>query len=145
MPRPSRILFDTNVYIAAISGGLGSPAFRALQESVPRTYLAAVVSAELRAGATSRAAQRAVEQFTRRAHAVGRVVAPGVATWQKAGDLLGRIRRSEPHLRSKLRGLWNDLLIALSAREIGAVVVTYDADDFGLLRRYVAFELRICS
>ena len=145
MPRHDWILFDTSVYIAAISGGLESPAYRTLEDSIPRTYLAAVVSAELRAGATSKAAQRAVEQFTHRAHSVGRVVAPGVATWEKAGDLLGRIRRSEPHLRSKLRGLWNDLLIALSGREIGATVVTYDAEDFGLLRRYVAFQLRICS
>lgn len=36
--------------------------------------------------------------------------------------------------------LWNDALIALSARQIGATVVTRNVRDFALLRRYARFE-----
>lgn len=37
--------------------------------------------------------------------------------------------------------LWNDTLIALSARQIGASVVTGNVGDFELLRRFVRFDL----
>jgi predicted nucleic acid-binding protein len=145
MPTARWVLFDTSVYIAAIHGGIESPAFLLLNRELPKTYLASVVSAELRAGATSVTARRAVEQFTSRAHKVGRVVAPGAGTFDRAGDLLGRIRQKEPRLRSKIPRFWNDLLIALSARELGAVLVTCDARDFELLRHYVRFELTVLN
>jgi tRNA(fMet)-specific endonuclease VapC len=137
------VLFDTSVYIAAIHGGIESTAFLLLNRELPKTYLASVVSAELRAGATSVTARRAVEQFTSRAQRVGRVVALGAGTWDRAGDLLGRIRQREPRLRSRIPSFWNDLLIALSARELGAMLVTCNARDFELLRRYVRFELTV--
>ena len=145
MERAKRLLFDTSVYIAAIRGGLFSPAFRVLNESLPRTHLASVVAAELLAGATTPAARRAVLTFIRRAHAVRRVVTPDASTWERAGELLGHIRQGAPHLRSKTPTLWNDLLIALSARQIGATVVTQNAQDFTLLRQHLAFDLHILS
>ncbi|MEE9144948.1 MAG: hypothetical protein V3U06_09305 [Candidatus Binatia bacterium] len=37
----------------------------------------------------------------------------------------------------------NDLLIAISAKSIGAKVVTLNADDFTLIRKYVPFVLEI--
>lgn len=139
------LVFDTSVYISAIRGGLLSPAFRVLQESLPRTFLASVVSAELRAGCTNEAARRAVSELTRRANQVRRVVTPQAASWDRAGEVLARIRLKEPHLRSKLRTLWNDVLVTLCAREIGARLVTYDAADFVLIRRYLGFELHLLS
>ena len=57
--------------------------------------------------------------------------------------MFSHIYRGQPELRSKLRTLWNDLLIALSAGEIGARLVTRDGADFELLRRYTVFELSI--
>lgn len=139
------VVFDTSVYVTAIRNGLGSPAFQQLQDWLPRTYLASVVAAELRAGATDEAARRVVHQFARWAHRVGRIVTPSAATWERAGDVLGLIRVKEPPLRSKVPTLWNDLLIALSARQIGAMVVTSNAGDFELLRRYVRFELEVIA
>jgi predicted nucleic acid-binding protein len=143
MATAKQVLFDTGVYITAIRGGLESPAAHALQAALPRSYLSSVVSAELRAGATSETARRAVHQFTRWAQRVGRVVTPSAASWERAGDVLGQIRRKEPNLRSKVPSLWNDLLIALSARQIGALVVTSNRVDFETLRRYLRFDLRV--
>jgi len=139
------LLFDTSVYVSAIQGGVLSPASRRLREALPRAYLASVVSAELRVGAMTEKARRAVHDVTQWAHRVGRMVTPGPGAWDRAGDILGEIRRKEPHLRSKVPTLWNDLLIALSARQIGATVETEDTEDFELLRRYVRFELRPLS
>jgi len=137
------MVFDTSIYVAAIRGGLASSSFLELREALPRTYLSAVVSAELRAGALDNTARRAVERLTLAAHRVGRTVVPSARTWERAGDVLSRIHRTQPELRSKLRTLWNDLLIALSARELGARLVTQDAADFEMLRRYTGFELSI--
>ncbi|MGD0266975.1 MAG: PIN domain-containing protein, partial [Candidatus Methylomirabilota bacterium] len=126
-------------------GGLFSPAFRLLQEKLPRTHLASVVSAELLAGATNQAARRAVLDFVRWAHKVRRVVTPDASSWERAGEILGEMRGKEPQLRSKIPSLWNDLLIVLCARQVGAMVVTHNARDFDLLRRYVRFNLHILS
>jgi len=136
------LVFDSGIYISAIRGGLSSSAFRVLQETLPRTYLSSVVTAELRAGCTTETARRAVHQFTLRTEKVRRVVTPSHGAWERAGDLLARIRSTEPTLRSRLKTLWNDSLICLSARSIGATVVTYDTTDFALIRRYLSFELQ---
>jgi len=48
MERAKRRLFVTSVYIAAIRGGLFSPAFRLLLESLPRTHPASVVTQNTR-------------------------------------------------------------------------------------------------
>jgi predicted nucleic acid-binding protein len=145
MPTGRWAVFDTSVYISAIRGGLGSLAYERLSSRLPRTYLASVVSAELRAGATNEGARRLVDQFTRWAHRVGRMVTPSAATWERAGDILGKIRVSEARHRSKLPTLWNDLLIALSARQIGATLVAENVQDFELLRRHVRFDLEVVS
>jgi predicted nucleic acid-binding protein len=58
------LVFDTNVYIAAMRGGLGSSALQKLQEDLPRTYLASVVAAELRAGSLTESARKAVHEST---------------------------------------------------------------------------------
>jgi predicted nucleic acid-binding protein len=134
-------VFDTNVYIAAIREGLGGPSFARLEDAAPRTFLAAVVSAELSAGALDEGGRRTVIALTRRFERVGRIVTPTAGSWNDAGDVLARIARRAPEFRTKVRGLWNDALIALSARQIGATVVTENLDDFRLLRRYVRFDL----
>lgn len=70
---------------------------------------------------------------------------PDASSWERAGEILGETRGKEPQLRSKIPSLWNDLVIVLCARQVGAMVVTHNARDFGLLRRYVRFNLHILS
>lgn len=141
MPVARWMVFDTNIYVAALREGLSGASFDRLEEAAPRTFLASVVSAELRAGALDEAGRRAVIELVKRFERLGRVVAPTAGSWNDAGDALAKIARREPTFRTKVRGLWNDALIALSARQIGATVVTENLRDFGLLRRYVRFEL----
>jgi predicted nucleic acid-binding protein len=141
MPRGKWVLFDTNVYVAALREGIRGAAFARIRESAPRTFLASVVSAELRAGAVDQTGRSVVLELTDRFDRLGRVVTPEARSWSLAGDVLGDIRRREPGLRDKIASLWNDALIALSARQIGASVVTGNVGDFELLRRFVRFDL----
>ena len=141
MPAARWIVFDTNVYVAALRDGPDGAAFARLEESAPRTVLASVVYAELRAGAVDEAGRRAASELANRFERLGRVVVPTAGSWNAAGDVLAKIARGQPEFRTKVRGLWNDALIALSARQIGALVVTGNLQDFGLLCRYVRFEL----
>jgi len=139
------VIFDTSIYIGAIRAGLSSPLSERLQDDLPRSYLSAVVSAELRAGARDEVGRRVVHGFTMWAHRAGRLVTPTVASWERAGDVLARVRARESGLGSRLGLLWNDLLIALSSRQIGARVVTADARDFELLRRYVQMDMEVVA
>jgi predicted nucleic acid-binding protein len=141
MPRGKWVLFDTNVYVAALREGVRGAAFARIRESAPRTFLASVVSAEVRAGAVDQSGRSVVLELTDRFDRLGRVVTPEARSWSLAGDVLGDIRRREPGMRDKIASLWNDALIALSARQIGAAVVTGNVGDFELLRRFVRFDL----
>jgi predicted nucleic acid-binding protein len=141
MPVGRWVVFDTNIYVAALREGLNGVSFARLEEAGPRTFLASVVSAELRSGALDEAGRRAVTELVKRFERLGRVVVPTAGSWNAAGDVLAKIARHDPGFRTKIRRLWNDALIALSARQIGATLVTENLRDFGLLRRYVRFEL----
>jgi tRNA(fMet)-specific endonuclease VapC len=136
---PGKVLVDTSVYVKAIRQGREGSTGMQLIAWFPRTYLASVVSAELRAGVRSARARRAVLSFTDGFGRVGRMVAPTAQSWNQAGDVLARIAWTRPDLTDTVLHLWNDTLIALSARQVGATVVTDNVDDFALLREYVDF------
>jgi predicted nucleic acid-binding protein len=144
LPRINRkVIYDTNIYIGAIRGGVHSSEFDLLRRSLPFTFLCSVVSAELYAGAIDSLALRLTTPFVLLSERVGRIVTPSHRSWNEAGRILGRIRKEEPQLQSKLPLLFNDALIALSARQIGAAVCTRNKEDFELLRRYRKFELEL--
>jgi predicted nucleic acid-binding protein len=129
---------DTNLYIRAFrEAGFGEQ-FRAWHaRTIARLAMSAVVLHELLVGARDERRQRLLEdayavEFRRR----GRLIVPSEAVWKRAADA-DRELRLESRYGEKLtqRSFANDLLIALSCREIGAVVVTANADDFELIRR----------
>jgi predicted nucleic acid-binding protein len=143
-PQTSRkVIYDTNIYIGAIRGGVHSSEFDLLRRFLPFTYLSSVVSAELYAGTIDSLALRLTTPFVLLSERVGRVVTPSHRSWSEAGRILGRIRKEEPQFRSKLPALFNDALIALSASQIGGAVCTRNKEDFELLRRYRKFELEL--
>ena len=140
MPGARWFVFDTNVYVAALREGLNGATFEHLRRYAPRTVLASVVSAELRAGALDRAGIDAVQDLTEPFERRGRVVTPDANSWNQAGDVLADVWRREPRARATVRSLWNDALIALSARQIGATVVSGNVRDFALIGRYARFQ-----
>ena len=135
------VVFDTSVYVAAMRAGPESEPARLLRSRLPRTHLAAVVAAELQAGVVHAEARRAVAALMRAARRVGRLVTPTFRSWLRAGEVMAVIRRRQPRHASKLPRLWNDVLIAVSATQIGATVVSANRGDFELARRYLSFAL----
>jgi predicted nucleic acid-binding protein len=118
-----KIVLDTNLYIGWLNAGL-HPALM-LGAGLVR-YLSAVVNMELRMGAKTLPARRALDQLVRAYRVAHRVVVPTAEQFDEAGQVLQRLR--EEGLETRRASLVNDVLIALTARGIGATVLTADRD-----------------
>ena len=59
----------------------------------------------------------------------------------QAAEVLGAIGRREHYEGGKIRDLAFDVLIALSARGIGATVITSNVVDFRAIRRHMRFDV----
>lgn len=142
--KPERkFTLDTNVLIRAFREPAANTALmRFHQAFAPFEYLSAVVVQELRAGAASAANRRALERnvitpFERR----GRVLTPSARAWFDSGDVLREIaRRDGLDLARMSKAFGNDVLIALSCREAGTVLITENVRDFARIARVVAFD-----
>ena len=136
-------LLDSNVYIAGFNEPGFATGFRAFHQAhLPRLVLSAVVAHELLVGALTRDRQEALERGllepfrTRR-----RIHVPTLATWKLAADVDRRLRELGGYQASLAqRGFGNDILLAASARELGATIVTRNLGDFELIRRVIAIR-----
>ena len=97
----------------------------------------AVAIAELYRGARDRRALRAIDELVRH----GSILVPTREMWLLSGRILARLAVQHSLNPETLRRLHFDLLIALTARGIGAAVVTTDRDHFELLQTQVRFSL----
>ena len=86
-----------------------------------------------------------MRQFLLRMERTGRIVSPAFDDWVDASDVISAIEERDRGWRSKLPALLNDILIALCARRIGAMLITHDGDDFRLIRRHREFSLRVLA
>src|SRR5437667_144504 len=66
---------------------------------------------------------------------------PSATVWEDAGHVLRALQELRGYRVAGSRSLVNDVLIALSARAIGATVVTSNARDFAAIREIRPFEL----
>ena len=139
-----KILLDTNVYIEACRSEERRNQFaKTFFPLLPFTFLSATVAYELSVNAADQGTRGLIADFVGRLERVGRTVTPVFSDWLEASELMTRIAQNEKAWRSKLPQLQNDILIALSARRIGATVLTYNRDDFLLIRRHKDFSLRV--
>jgi predicted nucleic acid-binding protein len=133
-----KVLFDSNILIDWLNAGKYSEILfgRGLVK-----YLSAVVILELEAGAFSAKDRRLIQQMARGFEQSQRIVTPTIADWQVAGVLLRRLQQEKDYNLSKAHSLTNDVLIALSARRIGAAVITQNSADFEAIRQLRPFSL----
>jgi len=73
---------------------------------------------------------------------VRRIINPTYEDWKKAGLTAVRIVLRRPDLKSKKIALINDILIALSCHRIGAMLVTFNAQDFAVIRDFIQFRFQ---
>ena len=108
-----------------------------------QTYLSSIVVEELYAGALDAAAIRLVERHVGALEKAGRLINPTFQDWKEAGKLIAQITRKEPGRKPKIQQMLNDILLAFSARRIGADLFTFNRDDFELILRYKPFSLKV--
>ena len=134
---------DTQIFIDAFRDPRANEALQRFHRAfAPFEYLSVVVAQELRAGVTRERDRKALERnvldvFER----AGRTFAPTATAWHRSGDLLSDMARTEgPEIGRLSKSFANDVLLALSCREAGCVLVTGNERDFHRIRRYVSFE-----
>jgi predicted nucleic acid-binding protein len=127
-------VLDTSVYIESFRTGRFT---RDILESTFVPRCSAVVLHELLRGARTATETRFVHELLRQC----RVVTPTERHWIEAAEILKRIRSHEHFDVAKLRELALDVLIALSARSIGATLVTANEAVFRTIGRHTTFDV----
>ena len=122
-----KVLLDTNVFIDYLRAGLHADWVFGRVGHIIR-FLSAVVLLELRLGADTPRRKRAVDRL-HKAFPSGRLIAPAPALFDHAGRLFRTLYGDGAGIADRL-GPLNDLLIALTARQIGATVVTGNLQEF---------------
>jgi len=100
---------------------------------------------ELRAGAVSPRDQRLVRRVETPFQKAGRILAPTQAVFADAGDVLRRLQVERDYHLSGSPSIVGDVLIALSARSIGATVATQNERDYRAIQSVRRFQLLIVS
>lgn len=137
-----RIVIDTNVYIDWLNSGRYE---EILFAPGAVKHLSSVVMMELWAGAFAPRDRKLLQNITRSFSTVGRLLLPTVAVYQDAGEVLRRLQIARGYTARGTAMLVNDVLIALSARSIGATVITQNKRDYVAIQGIRPFQLRIVT
>lgn len=132
----SLAILDTSVYIDNLRSG------RFKQEILDLKLVvrcSAVVLAELSRGSRSREMRRFVDGLAKNL----RIIAPTEREWIESGKILCHLIAERGYDVNKTREIHFDVLIALTARRIGAYLITCNSKDFVAIQGYIGFEL-IC-
>jgi predicted nucleic acid-binding protein len=132
----SLAILDTSVYIDNLRFG------RFKQEILDLKFVvrcSAVILAELSRGARSREMRRFVDGLAKNL----RIIAPTEREWIESGKIVCHLIAERGYDVHKTREIHFDVLIALTARTIGACLITCNSKDFIAIQKYVRFEL-IC-
>lgn len=134
------VVIDTNVYVDWLNS-------RRHEEVLfqPETvkFLSAVVVLELYAGAFSAVDRKILGQITRMMKKAGRILVPSWPIYRDAGNVLRELQVLRGYNPGKSGSLSNDVLIALSARSIGATVVTQNGKDFLAIQEVRRFNVMV--
>jgi predicted nucleic acid-binding protein len=128
------VVFDTSIFIDHLRTGRHQQRIAATTGLVRNS---AVVLEELSRAATKPREQESVERLARN-HPV---LTPTENNWLESGRLLSTIHAAKGFGPEKLRDLHFDVLIALTARSVGARLVTSNRADFELIASYCKLQL----
>jgi predicted nucleic acid-binding protein len=142
--RPSRkYVLDTQLFIQAFRDRSANEALQTFHRVfAPFEYFSVIVAQELRAGIRRPADRKTLEKNVLRVFArVNRMITPSAGAWHRSGDLLAEMARKEGLESGRVsKAFANDVLLALSCREAGCVLVTDNGRDFHRIRQFVQFE-----
>jgi predicted nucleic acid-binding protein len=134
LPVTGKVLLDTNVFIDYLRADLYADWIFGGVSNIIR-FLSSIVLLELRIGADTARRQRAVDRV-QAAFPTSRLIAPLPPLFDHAGRLFRTLHGEGSGLDDRLEPV-NDLLIALTARQIGATILTSNLDDFRRIARHL--------
>ena len=133
-----KVVLDTNVYIGIFNRGIYVDEVNWFNRVM---YLVHPVLHELWMGAKGPKEIKHLQRFGNTFVKLGRLVRPEHATQILIGRICQRLR-SSGKLDPKNPRQYNDVCIALLARQIGATVVTADLIDFQQIQKVIDFPFR---
>jgi predicted nucleic acid-binding protein len=133
-----RVVIDTNIYIDWFNAGRHADVL--FQRDAVK-HLRAIVLMELRAGAFGVRDRRLVQRVESAFARAGRILLPSRRVFGDAGDVLRRLQARRGFQLAASHSIVNDVLIALSARSIGATVVTQNGGDYRAIQAVSPFQL----
>jgi predicted nucleic acid-binding protein len=144
VPSPDRkYVLDTQLFIQGFREPSANEALQRFHRSfAPFEYLSAIVAQELRSGTKTPHDRKALERYVLALFArANRVIVPSMRAWHQSGDVLSEMARKDGlELPRVSKAFANDILLALSCRESGCVLVTDNERDFARIRRFTQFE-----
>lgn len=137
---PFKAICDTSIYIPFINQGIAHPAVFN-ETSAPLLYMSSVVVSELYAGAHDSQSIKLLDKLYHVFQNVGRLIVPNDNDWHQTGGIIAKSRKKYGYDSTYLSRLQNDILIACSARRIGAFVLTKNEKDFVRIREFLDFHI----
>ena len=98
-----------------------------------------VVLMELRAGAFDPKEQKLLDQIARNFT----VLPVNERQWSVCGEIMMKLRRDKKIDPERIKGLLADILLAVSVRDAGAVLITKNEKDFKLIREVYDFRYAV--
>ena len=144
MTRTARkYVLDTQLFINAFRDPVANEELRRFHRAFsPFEHLSVIVAQELRAGVKRPTDRKALERNVLRIYErAGRTITPSVDAWHRSGDLLAEMARQQGlEIARVSKAFGNDVLLALSCREAGCVLVTDNDREFHRILRLVQFD-----
>jgi predicted nucleic acid-binding protein len=133
----TKYVLDTNVFVRADRDSAWAEELVTFYAAfLPETFLHAVVVQELLLGAVdARRGQALYEGYVAPFEARQRVVTPTYANWRRSGEVVATlVQRRHLSPGGFSRSFLNDVLLAVSCREAGVVLITANVADFSLIQ-----------
>jgi len=127
LPVRGKVILDTNIFVDYLRQQLHADwVFGSVGGSI--RFLSSVVLMELRLGADTLPRKRAVDRI-KAAFPDNRIIAPESELYDRAGKVFRLLYADGKGFNDRLAPM-NDILIALTARGIGATVITRNINEF---------------
>jgi predicted nucleic acid-binding protein len=141
--RAGKYVLDTHLFINAFRDPVANEALQRFHRAFsPFEHFSVIVAQELRAGMKQPRDRKALERNVLRVfERASRTITPSTDAWHRSGDLLSEMAKQDGlEIARVSKAFANDILLALSCREAGCVLVTDNERDFRRIRRFVQFD-----
>ena len=130
------VFFDTSIFIDHLRTNKYHNHFQNITGLIRNS---SVVLSELSRGAT----QKGEIDFVSAPARNHPILTPTEKNWIESGEILSKINKDRGFSPEKLRDMHFDVLIALTARNHGATVITSNRADFELIKKYRDFHVEV--